>query len=86
MLTNGTEQHWFYGEDIERMKSIGWYEGSCNKRNRDYSGENNPMYGKSAIKGRKWVHKYIDGELKRLYIYEKNLPSYIEDGWELGMK
>lgn len=37
MLTNGVEQHWFYGDNIEKMKAEGWYEGSCKARNRDYS-------------------------------------------------
>ena len=48
----------------------------------DVSGENNPMYGKSAIKGRKWIRKI--GE-HRKYIKIEELEQYLNDGWELGM-
>lgn len=47
----------------------------------DFSGSKNPMYGRSAVKGRKWIRK--NG--KRKYIYQSDIQKYLDDGWELGM-
>lgn len=87
MMTNGSEQRWVHSGDIETMKTLGWVVGHCKRRNRDYNGKNNTMYGKSAVKGRKWLHKYdAQGKLVREYVFEDKLNSYIQSGWEMGMK
>lgn len=86
MMNNGKEQHWINQENIEEMKNLGWTIGSCKRRNRDYSGKNNTMYGKSAVKDRKWIHRYIDGNLERLYVNKDVVDKYIKLGWKLGMK
>ena len=86
MMTNGVKQCWVQKDDINYMLSNGWKFGSCKRRNRDYSGKNNTMYGKSAVQGRKWIHKYINNELNRKYVFENQLQEYLLIGWELGMK
>lgn len=86
MMTDGTEQRWVNGKDIDDMKLNGWYFGSCKKRNRDYFGTNNPMYGKSAATGKKWIHRYVDDKLERLYVLKEDLDNYLNSGYLLGMK
>lgn len=89
MMTNGTINKWVSESDINEMLEKGWKFGSCKKRNRDYkntSGKNNGMYGKSAVKGRVWIHRYINNQLERLYIKKDELDKYITNGWEYGMK
>ena len=68
-------------EEFDKYLSEGWVFGGL-KRNVNRSKENNPMFGKSAVKGRKWIHK---GE-ERLYVYESELEPYLADGWLFGMK
>ena len=70
-----------YPEDFDKYLSEGWIFGG-NKRNVNRSKENNPMFGKSAVKGRKWIHKGED----RLYIPQCELEPYLADGWLFGMK
>ena len=68
-------------EDFEKYLAEGWVFGGL-KRNVNRSGIYNPMYGKSAVRGRKWIHKGA----QRAYVYESELPQYLADGWILGMK
>lgn len=68
-------------EEFEKYLSEGWVFGGL-KRNTNRSEKNNPMYGKSAVKGRKWIHKGDD----RRYVYETELDAYLADGWLFGMK
>lgn len=85
-MNNGFEQTWAYGTEIEDLLNQGWVFGSCKKRNRDYSGKNNTMYGKSAVKGKIWVHTYKDNKLIRKYVLPHELDLYISQGWSKGMK
>lgn len=68
-------------QDFNRYLSEGWVFGGL-KRNVNRSKENNPMFGRSAVKGRRWIHKGED----RLYVYESELETYLADGWMFGMK
>lgn len=68
-------------EEFEKYLSEGWVFGGL-KRNVNRSGKNNPMYGKSAVRGRKWIHKDDD----RKYVCESELDAYLTDGWLFGMK
>lgn len=68
-------------EEFEKYLSEGWVFGGL-KRNVNRSGKNNPMFGKSAVKGRKWIHKGKD----KKYVYESELDVYLTDGWLFGMK
>jgi hypothetical protein len=49
--------------------------------NRDYSGENNPMHGKSAVKGRKW---FVNIKGETLYTFPED-PQITPD-FKLGRK
>lgn len=86
MMTNGTEQKWVYKEDIQTMVDSGWSFGSCKKRNRDYTGKNNPMYGKAASTGKKWIHRIDNNKIIKTYVSKDELEHYLSNGWELGMK
>ena len=66
---------------FESYLNDGWVFGGL-KRNVNKSGENNPAFGKSYVKGRVWIHM---GE-ERLYIKKEYLPIYEKDGWKRGMK
>lgn len=68
------------------MLDNGWSFGSCKKRNRDYTGKNNPMFGKSASSNKKWVNKCEDNKIVRTYIPKDELETYLNNGWKLGMK
>lgn len=85
MLTNGVEQHWFYGEDVEKMKQLGWYEGVCRKRKpktkTQKTIEANIKNG-IRVKNSIWVHK----EKEKHLIYKQDLDKYISLGYTLGMK
>lgn len=84
-LTNGLEQHWFYGDDIEKMLSEGWYEGICKPRKpktiTDKQVKANEAHGK-RMKNTVWVHKGC----KKLQIQRIMLDEYIQNGYSLGMK
>lgn len=68
-------------DQFEKYLSEGWVFGGL-KRNTNRKGQNNPMFGKSAVKGRKWIHK----ENERKYVFESDLLDYLADGWVIGMK
>lgn len=69
-------------EEFDKYLSEGWVFGGNKRPKSDKHGAKNPMFGKSAVKGRKWIHK---GE-ERLYVYESELEPYLADGWLFGMK
>lgn len=71
-----------YPNEFETYLSAGWVFGGLPHKGVNYTGKNNPMFGKSAVKGRKWIHKNLD----RKYVFESELSIYLSDGWELGMK
>ena len=70
-----------YPYEFEKYLSEGWVFGGL-KRNINRNKENNPMFGKSAVKGRKWIHK----DTERKYVFENELSKYLADGWIIGMK
>lgn len=55
---------------------------NMSRNHADVSGSNNPMYGKSAVKGRKWINR----EGIRKYILGAEVEDYLAEGWSLGMK
>lgn len=85
MLTNGIEQHWFYGDDVEKMKAEGWYEGICKSRKKkkitQKSIDAHKKKGES-LRQTVWVHK--DNE--RHQIPKDKLDQYLMEGFILGMK
>lgn len=68
-------------ENFDRYVADGWIFGGLPRKPRHSRKQSQSQY-KSAVKGRKWIHK--NGERK--YVYESELPIYMVDGWLLGMK
>lgn len=68
-------------EDFEAYLNDGWNFGGL-PRKVDKSGNKNPMYGKSAVKGKVFIHRGTELKL----VKKEDIESYTSNGWSLGMK
>lgn len=69
-------------EEFSKYLSEGWQFGGLPRKSGNRNGSNNPMYGKSANKNKKWIHKGTNRQL----VLKEDLDSFLQDGWELGIK
>lgn len=84
-LTNGVEQHWFYGDDIQKALSEGWTKGICKSRKKKAVTAKSLAANERNSKrhsATKWVHKGAE----KIQVKRDELESYLANGYKLGMK
>ena len=72
----------FGGEGGDTISNNCRREKILKKHSLDMSGVKNPAYGKSYVKGRKWL--YNSTTKQEVYVYPEKISHYISKGFKLG--
>lgn len=85
LVNNGKIQHWIKPDELEEYLNNGYCLGGL-PRNRDYTKENNPMYGKKGKNNPNYGKVAINNGNIRKKVLKEEVQGYLNNGWKLGFK